>query len=433
MTRRGKGWVVGIVLLLTLTACKQEVKTDTLLQTKPFAGQKLTVFAANHPWSNIMRKWIPEFTHNTGMKVDLQIFSEEQLHQKMAVQLTSLAETPEVFMYRAYMDKILFYKNGWTVPLNGYVMRNEAYDFSDFSKATIESSTVNGQLMSIPLFTDQFILYYNKDVLQKNNVPVPQTLSELQEAAKKLHDPKHDFYGFVSRGQRNALVTTVSSFLFSEGGDYLDGDRATLNTPDAIRGFKIYADLLRNYGPRGVVNMSWPQSIGLFAQGKAAFLVDSAALYRNAIDPEISVVQDHVGFATFPAGSAGARPSSIASWSFAMNPKAKNRDAAWAFMEWVTNKENVLRIQRNGIPGARNSIWASKDGIEMFPSDLVKAIQDTMEKGIGHSVPSVMSVPEARDVVGGIVVKAILGEDIQHAANQANKELQTIIEGDKKN
>jgi multiple sugar transport system substrate-binding protein len=436
---------LALVTALTVSACgnsKNEAASPSqsapasgaaeveVVNEKPYDGQKITVFATNHPWTDGLKPQIPEFEKATGIKVDFQVFAEEQLQQKLAVQFTTGAETPDAFTYRPYMDKILYSKNGWTSPLDEYVNKNADYDFQDFSKATIEASTIDGKLMSIPLWTDQFVMYYRKDILEKNNITVPKTMVELEDAMKKLHNPSGDFYGFVSRGQRNALVTAVSSFVFSEGGDFMEGQQAAVNTPEAVRGFKLYADLVTNYGPPGVLNMNWPQAVGLFAQGKAAFYVDAAALYKNATDPEKSLIAEHVGFATLPAGSAGAKPYNTASWSLAMNPNSKHKDATWAFMEWATNKENALRIQKSGVPGARDSIWASKEGTETFPVDLAEAIMETMKIGVDHNVPQVMSVTDARDVVGAIVVKAILGEDIQKAADLANTELQTIIDKD---
>ncbi|RUS43798.1 sugar ABC transporter substrate-binding protein [Cohnella sp. AR92] len=428
--------IIGVSLAMTvgLAACGDNKKENAAAPSsdKPFAGQKLTVFALSHPWTDGMKESLGEFENTTGIKVDLQVFPEEQLQQKLAVQFTSGSETPDVFTYRPYMEKLLYEKNGWTEPLDSYVTKNPDYAFGDISQASVDGSMVNGKLMSIPLWTDQFVMYYRKDILEKNNIPVPKTLDELVAAAKQLHDPSKDFYGFVARGQRNALVSAAASFIYSEGGDFIVDGKAAVNTPEAIRGMSIYADLLKNYGPKGALNMGWPQAAALFAQGKAAFYVDASALFKNTTDPEQSTIADQVGFATFPAGSAGQKPYAIAAWALAMNPKSEKKDAAWAFMEWATNKENVLRIQQSGVPLSRDSVWASPEGTAKFPADLAAAIKETMQIGVDHSVPQVMSVTEARDAVGSIVVKAMLGEDIDKAAETANKELQAIIDSDSK-
>ncbi|MEI7026500.1 ABC transporter substrate-binding protein [Paenibacillus sp. y28] len=422
-------------LLLITTACgggqADNKKTEQAAGARPFEGKKITVFVQNHPWTDTIKTALPEFEASTGMKVDIQGFSDEQLQQKLAVQFTSAAESPDVFMFRPYMDKILYNKNGWTSPLDEYVKKDAEYDFGDFVKSSIEENTIDNKLTGIPIFSDQFVMYYRKDILEKNSLPVPKTLDELKEAVKKVHDPANEMYGFVARGQRNSLVVGVSSYLFAEGGDFMKGDKAVVNTPEALSGFQIYADLLKNYAPQGVLNMAWPQAAGIFAQGKAAFYTETAAVYQNVTDPKKSLVSDKVGFAMFPGGKAGMKPFNVAAWSLGINSGTKNKEAAWAFIQWATNKENVLRVQRNGVPGVRTSVWDKKEGTETYPQDLAAAIKETMKIGVGHNVPQVISVGEARDAVGNIVVKAVLGEDIKAAAEKANSELQAIIDKDK--
>ena len=83
------------------------------------------------------------------------------------------------------------------------------------------------------------------------------------------------------------LVTQFSSFLYSMGGDWFDADRkATINTPEALAAIDLYGTLLREYGPPGVLNMSWPQAVAIFAQGNAAMYTDASSIYANLLDPE---------------------------------------------------------------------------------------------------------------------------------------------------
>jgi multiple sugar transport system substrate-binding protein len=422
--------LIGVTSACGGTTSNTEMKAETK-SSQPFAGKKITVFAFNHTWSDTIKKSVNQFETSTGVKVDFQSIGEEQLQQKLAVQFSSGSENPDIFMYRPYMDGILYHKNGWTTPLNDYVKKDPNYDFADFSKSSIDAVTFDNKIESIPVFTDQFVLYYRKDILEKNGIAVPKTMTELEAAAKKLHDPGKEFYGFVGRGQRNALVTAVASYVFSEGGDFMKDGKAAVNTPEAIKGFQVYADLIKKYGPQGVLNMSWPQAVGIFSQGKAAFYSETASHYKNMTDPEKSLVADKVGFTILPAGSAGSKPYNTTAWGLAINPKSVNKDAAWEFIQWATTKENVMMTQRGGVPGARNSVWSQKESMATYPPDLAVAIQETMKIGVGHNVPEVISVGEARDAVGSIVVQAVLGEDIKAAADKANAELQAIIDKDK--
>ncbi|OXM84810.1 ABC transporter substrate-binding protein [Paenibacillus rigui] len=399
---------------------------------KPFEGKSITLVTANHPWGEAIKPLLPEFEAATGMKVNIQSFFEDQLTQKLTVQFTSGSATPDVFMYRPLQEGKLFFKNGWVQPLDDYAKKDAAYDFNDFSKSAVGTATVDGKLAGIPIITEQEILYYRKDLLQKAGISVPKTIDELVAAVKKLHDPKNEMYGFVARGQRSPLVTQVSSFLYSEGGDFLKGDKATINTPEAVKAFTTYGTLLKDYGPPGVLNMSWPQAIGIFAQGKVAFYTDANSIYQNATDKEKSKVADQVGFAPFPAGKDGSKPYNITSWGLAMNSKAANKDAAWEFIKWATSKDVVLKTQQKGNPGARASVWDKPEGTTGFPAELVPVIKESAKGGVDHDRPTVISVGEARDAVGEIVQKVMAGDtNIQEVADKANQALQAIIDKDK--
>ncbi|MDB5054084.1 MAG: sugar transporter substrate-binding protein [Bacilli bacterium] len=408
------------------------VATNTPVAAKPFEGKSITIVTANHPWGEALKPLLPDFEAATGMKVNIQSYFEDQLTQKLTVEFTSGSVTPDVFMYRPLQEGKLFYKNGWVQPLDDFTKKDASYDFNDFSKSAIGTTTVDGKLAGIPIITEQEILYYRKDLLQKAGIAVPKTLDELVAAVKKLHDPKNEMYGFVARGQRSPLVTQVSSFLYSEGGDFTQGDKATINTPEAIKAFTTYGTLLKDYAPPGVLNMSWPQAIGIFAQGKVAFYTDANSIYNNATDPTKSKISDKVGYAVFPSGKAGSKPYSITSWALAMNAKAANKDAAWEFIKWATSKEIVLKTQQKGNPGARASVWDKPEGITGFPAELVPIIKAESISGVDHDRPTVISVGEARDAVGEIVQKIMTGDtNVQATADTANQTLQAIMDKDK--
>ncbi|MFC4597259.1 ABC transporter substrate-binding protein [Cohnella hongkongensis] len=394
----------------------------------PYEGKKLTVYLGNLPLGDTLKEMIPEFEKETGMKVELQSFAEDQLSQKLSIQLTTQAAVPDVFMMRPPQEAKLFAKNGWTYPLDEFVNQNPEYDFGDFSESGIQANVVNDKLIGIPVLLDQTVVYYRKDLLEKAGIPVPKTLDEMEAAIQALHDPANEVYGFVARGQRSALITMVAPFLFSEGADFSQGNTATVNTPEAIKGFGRYASWLKDYGPPGVLNMSFPQAWGVFAQGKAAFFVEFSSTYTNGTDKEKSSVADDIGYAVFPAGSAGSKPVSASTWALSMNANAADKEAAWQFIQWATSKEMVATLQKKGNPGVRNSVWNDPESTGGFPPELVEVALENFKIGVGHDRPQVISVGEAREIIGDIVVKAMLGEDIQAAADKANKDFQALID-----
>src|SRR5690606_34464902 len=69
----------------------------------------------------------------------------------------------------------------------------------------IESQTVNGRLVALPVFTDAPALYYRTDLLEKHGAEVPTTWEELTETAQMIQDAERaegndDLWGFVFQG-----------------------------------------------------------------------------------------------------------------------------------------------------------------------------------------------------------------------------------------
>ena len=108
--------------------------------------------------------------------------------------------------------------------------------------------------------------------------------------------------------------------------------------------------MLNKYGPKGTLNMSWPEAMAVFTQGKAVFYTDASSLFTNATDPAKSQVADKVGFAPFPAGPEGTKPYNITSWALGIGANSEKKDAAWEFIKWAESKEMVLKLQSGREP-----------------------------------------------------------------------------------
>lgn len=423
-------WIVAMTVLAAGCMAGENGADNRIAESeRPFDNVRITAYMAKNPVADIIRAHLPEFEKETGIKVDFQALTNEQLSQKMFVQMTVGSESPDVFMIRPLEELSLYENNGWLAPLESYAVSAPHYDFADFSATSLESVTVNGKLLAIPLSTEQQILFYRKDLLEKKGIEVPQTLDELEAAIRQVHDPKHGIYGFVARGQRSALVTQLSSFVYSEGGDFLSKDKAALNTQEAIKGIQRYVRLLRNYGPPDAINYSWPQSANLFAEGKAAFFTDASAIY--SLLTQSGLAKEKIGYALFPAGDAGRKPYSTTAWGIAINANSESKEAAWAFIEWASGRDMVLEAQKIGNPGARSSLWHDEEGISGFPQELIPVINESIPVGISYDRPKVIHVKEARNIIGGIVLKGLIGEDVRAAAESANVQLQELIDSEK--
>jgi trehalose/maltose transport system substrate-binding protein len=108
----------------------------------------------------------------------------------------------------------------------------------------IENNTIDGKLVSIPVYTDAGLLFYRTDLLEKYgyNAP-PKTWEELAAMAKKIQDGeraagKPDFQGFVFEGKASESVTcnALEWICSYGGGSVIEPDKkVTINNPNAIK------------------------------------------------------------------------------------------------------------------------------------------------------------------------------------------------------
>ncbi|GMA38758.1 ABC transporter substrate-binding protein [Mobilicoccus caccae] len=392
-------------------------------------GGTVRVTLANHVWTDNVKAALPQFEKETGIKVELTQLGEDQLSDQYNVKLNAGSDEIDVMMYRPLQEGRQFAKNGYLADLTERVNGDQAFSWSDFQKAPVSATTAEGKVVGVPLITEREVLYYRKDLLQKTGLKVPKTLDELKSAAAKIKADNPDTAGFVARTARTAAVTQFSSFLYSYGGDFSKDGKAAVNTPEAKQAYAMYGGLIKDSGPANVsTDMSWPDAMAIFTQGKAGFYTEADSLYKNATDPAKSKVAENVGFAVFPAGPAGSKPYNIPSWALGVNEASKNQDNAWAFVKWATSKEQVLTQQKAGVPGARQSAWDDPAGIESYPADLAEAIKASQGTGVDHDRPQVVQVAKAREIVGAPIVDAITGKDSAAAADAAQTAFQQFLD-----
>lgn len=397
-------------------------------------GETIRVVACNHPWAEGMKALVADFEKETGIKVQVEQYGEDQLMQKLAVEFTAGGSTIDVFMTRPQNDARLYIKNGWLADLTPYVENDADYDFSDYTEGSIVSTKINGFQSSIPVVTEVEVLYYRKDLLEKKGVQVPTTFEELEEAAKILDDKQNEIAGFMARGQRSPLVTVFSNYLFSYGGDFYNKETMTsmVDTPEFLAAAEFYGRMLRNYGPPGVLNMSWPQGCAIFAQGKAAMYTEASSSYPNMLDPAKSKVADLTEVAMFPRGPVAHKCFDVTAWGLSMPTNAPHKDAAWKFIRYMTNKENTIIIQgKYANQCARKSAFADPRGIENFPKSWVKAVQDSAAIGVGYDRPLITQVGEARDIIGQVITDAIENKDYKASAKTAHAKFQVLLDREK--
>lgn len=439
-TRRRRGAVAAIALFAMLAAsCSADDDTaatpepaapeddqaetedtpeDGEFDWRRFEGTEIRLVANQNPWHEHIAPLVPQFEELTGITVNLEALPEEQFRQRIQTELVAQSTDIDLFMSALFQDGPQFTLNGWYEDLSPYpndsTLTSPDYLFENIGAGTIESHTINGTLIGIPILSDTEMMYYRKDVLADAGVDVPSTMEEFEAVVAAIDDPGSGIRGWGSRGRGAAAVTQLSVFLYNHGADWIDDDGyAAFNTPEGVAAFEMYGRLLSDHGPTGVAGMSWEELMPLFQQRQVAFWNDSSGFVGSLLDPEQSEDVDNIGFAPMPAGPV-AETNSIFPWALSMSSLSTNKDAAWYFIQWATSQEVVETLQGEGVTGARTDISFP----DTFPAEWVEVHEYNLTIA-RPKLPLVVPVGEVRDIIGEAIVDVIQGGDAASAVERA--------------
>ena len=399
---------------------------------KRFQGKELFFLFYKHPWVDEMVRHIPEFESMTGMKVKYEILPEVQGRQKLVVEMTGGSGGVDGFHSSTHVEKRRFWKSGWYHPINKFLedptLTPPDFDWNDILRgAKLAVQQPDKSISGIPTFVDPFVLFYRKDLYDQKGWKAPKTLAEMESQAKGLHAAPN-MYGIVYRGLKNANATPWAYMLFAMGGDYLTKDgKSNINTPEWTKTMDLYAGMLRQYGPPGVVNFNWyecrPPScrVRWASTSTASTSRTSSRTPRSRRSPARSPTR------SCPAGPGGHHTCTFTN-AMAVSSQSKNKEAAYLFCCWSTNKPNAVRELLAGVGVGRASAWTNPEvkAKPKMPQSWYDAYLDSLKIG-KPGLPEIDSVTEYRDIIGVAIQKAIEGAPSAQVLAEAHKDFQDLL------
>ncbi len=399
-------------------------------------GKSIVVTAPLATYYTVLKGMIPDFAKLTGIDVEYQVVPEQQLRQKLPIEMNAKSPGIDVFASSMHVEKILFSAAGWYEPLNKYMdnpnLTPPDYNWKDFGPAgTYWGLKNDGTIVAIPMGVGLGAYMYRRDLYAEKGLKPTTTIDELIAAVKALHKPPA-VYGYAGRGLKNANIPVWGCLTIGLGGDYLDKTKTQLmtTTPEAVEAAKIYADLMRNYSPTGSIGFNWMEAQGAFAQGLVACWPDSIQFAAPFEDPSKSKVVGKVGYAPHP-GSARMKPfGGTAMDAIALNPYGKNKEASWLFAAWVSSRPVQFHLMAEGaMIGTRTSIYSDAEFVKAhkMPKAWIDAVAEAL-KNPRPQLPELRDVSLFRDTFGVALTKMIEGGDPKRLLEAATKEFEPAFQ-----
>jgi multiple sugar transport system substrate-binding protein len=426
--RKGRsisGGLLVLSVLLVLMGCQTGAPT----QSGATISVNILTFTGPQIAEPLQRR-APDFAaKNPGISIAVTTVPFSDLYQKMLTDISTGTNSYQAFVFDPqWMGD--FVGPGYLEDITSRVKSDASLKWDDIGAFFRDfSATYQGKVYTIPLDGDFHMVYYRKDILEKDGLKPPETWDDYlaiaqKEQGKDLNGDGQADYGSCISKKRNAqaywFVTSIGgSFIQTQG----TGQGAFFSTDDMKplvnnAAFAAALDIYKNttqYGPPNELNLDVGDTRGLFTGGRCALSMDWGDIGTLAIDPTTSKVQDKVGAVILPGSkkvldrasgqlvdcSSTTCPNAVngvnhapfaayGGWSGAINAKvpANVKDAAYKFLSYMSAPEQSntdVTIGKTGFNPYRTSqfsdtnLWVKAGMSEQAAKDYLGAIQASLQ------------------------------------------------------
>jgi multiple sugar transport system substrate-binding protein len=391
-----------------------------------YGGTTITVSMGPHPSTNAFRAMVDEFTELTGIKVQWDLISSPRLRPFHMAQATGESSMFDVWMTDGFYISEYVEKDT-IIPIKTFLDNKELtpewFDFEDIIEAyKLALVTVNDEVYAVPSAGESRFIGYRKDLLEQYNIEPPQTTEDLLKAAKFCKEEVPEIHGMVSRAVEGNLFASGwlhVLYQFSEGWIDQENGEILADSPEVIESLKYWIELLRT-GPSDIATYDHEAATSTFMRGGSAFWFDATAIAVWIIDPEESEVYDKVGFIPPPEGPKG-RFGGLAGWSLSIPKYSDQKEAAWAFIVWMTSRYNGPKYMENGGVLVRDSLLNNPEITGVHP-EMYEALDKTFEAAANLVNKGLVWIPPfwlSSDILaqaGNLGNKALIGDITEEEA-----------------
>lgn len=294
----------------------------------------VAAFMQKYPDVDVKLVYTPgedEFHSNTG----------DDYRSRLSLDFAS-AKPPDVFLMN-YREYGIFGERGQLEPLGNYLAQSKVVHPDDFYPQALAAFTQNKILNCIPQNLSGTVVYYNKDLFQKANIPFPKNgwnWDDFLKTAQALTNSATKQYGLGIYPE----FTRLMPFIWQNGGDVTDAPptRIVMDTPEVKAAIQWFVDLQGKYHVT-------PDEIQARAQGiEERFLAGTEGMlvFSRRIVPSLRQVNFDWDVAPLPQNKVAATLQY--SDGYCMAKASTNKTAAWTLIEYANSPEGQTLLAKTG-------------------------------------------------------------------------------------
>ncbi len=386
-----------------------------------YKGQTVVLSIPAHPHYDAMVKLLPEFTKQTGIKVEVDKLAMARMKDKQLLEMAKPSGDYDLVCY-VVMWKSEYVKKNLLRELEPFfknpALADPNYDFKDVVPRYVENMGLVGgpkgylagsgaKLYGMPYGAETSILAYRRDIFAKHNLKAPDNYTEFEKLLPILKE-KAGIGALTSRGQAGHQCVHAWLLHVNPLGGHIFDDKwkPIFNNEVGVKALN-FLKLVSDTGPVGIPGYGQGEMITSFLQGQSAMYLDSSLIFGQVNNPSVSKIGGQVSYVVHPKGVRYSSQSG--GLGLAIPKNAKNADAAFLLMQWLTSKEQDKAVCRIGGVPSRNSTMMDQGMVRQYPEYI------TLRQQLEYSDPDWRPIIAEWDEIniqalGGAVSEALTGK-----------------------
>ncbi len=345
-----------------------------------YSGTTLVVNFPAHPHYDAVLQILPEFTEETGIRVEVDQLQYLKMRERQTLELTKPRGDYDLIAYVVFSKADYVFADQLENLARFFMnpkLADPGYDAEDLIDGYVQNIGVaggkkgylpgpTGSLFGVPYGSETSVLGYRKDIFEKHGLEVPETYDEMLDLACRIPELEPGMGGMSSRAASGHQASHAFLLhLAPLGGRVLDDQwKPIVNNEAGVAAANALKTIV-DCGPEGATSFAFGEALSSFLQGKTAMYLDTTVIAGQIEDPSRSKVVGKVGWALHPMGVR--RGSQTGGFGIAIPKNAQNKEAAFLLLQWLTSKKGDKLVAMAGGNPSRFSTHADPEVNAKFP------------------------------------------------------------------
>jgi len=282
-------------IIMGLMGCRSNVRTQTGDDLKNTEIQEEPLKIIAHYESTSMRKAMKELVEdyeqmNNGKSVELEFIPLDQYRRELSVRMENGELGDIIICENSVMPTLI--NMGILCDISEDV--DNANLLGNYNINLWSNTRSNGKIYGIPLLSDPYVMYYNKDIFAYRELTLPETWEEFAVTAQNVNMKNVGTYalGFGVR-QSEEMANIYLQLLYSMGGN--------LRAVNDENGMKVF-ELLERFRDDELISpdcINWNEidACEMFGKREVAIMFNKLSAYTQLMEKKLDF---EVGLAAMP-------------------------------------------------------------------------------------------------------------------------------------